>query len=269
MSLHHISMESQKTNLYLTLFKQGNQRAMDFIYRRSFHSLLLFGKGLIDDEFLVSCILHECYLKAWEHRQRMQSLAHIYRFIRMNLRWQILRHIEQSRRTIYGQTLLVDHFDKTIGDFEDPTEDIEKCEQDILRLEMITESMKYLPLESGQIASLYFKQGLTRRQIANRLGTNTRQISCQIERSIEQIKSIVHAAPIKNHSLSQTQQVCIKPDILDDQQAMVYDLRKNHKLSFGDIARRLGFPQTQVQQQYIKAHQLIEDHNAEKKTRRF
>jgi DNA-directed RNA polymerase specialized sigma24 family protein len=190
-----------------SLFQKGNRRAMDFISRRSFRSLLHIGKCLIDNGYLVSFILHECYLKAWGYCNRMQSLTHIYRLIRMNLRLQILRHIEKSHRTIYGQALLIDHFDKTIRDFEDHTEDINKCGQDILWLEMITESMKYIPPESGQGATGYFMQELSYRQIADRLGKSTRQIFSQINRSIEQIKSIVHASHQKNQSLSQARQV--------------------------------------------------------------
>ena len=93
MGSHQISPDNEKAHEHLILFNRGDERAMNFVYRKSFNNLMYFGQTLIKDEFLVSCILHECYMKAWDYREKMESLPHIYRFIRMNLRWQILRHI--------------------------------------------------------------------------------------------------------------------------------------------------------------------------------
>ncbi|WP_228102067.1 sigma factor-like helix-turn-helix DNA-binding protein [Dyadobacter subterraneus] len=254
--------------MYLSLFKRGDESAMNFVYQNSFHSLKHFGINLIRDEFLVTCLLHECYLKAWSNRHRMESLPHIYRFIRMNLRWQILRNIEKSRHTIYGQTLFVDHLDKRIGDFEDLIDDKETWEEEIKKLDMTTESMQYLSAESRQIVSLYFLKGFTHKQIADRLGKSIFHVSEQLSKSVKQIKSIVHVSKkeIKNNSVKG---INLQTGILDPQQSKIYDLRKNHKLSFREIANKLGLPQTQVQQHYIKAHQLLQSQSVQKSNNRF
>ena len=269
MGLRDLSIKSKKTDDYLALFRQGDRRAMDFVYRKSFHSLLYFGKTLVKDEFLITCILHECYLKAWDHRERMESLPHAYRFIRMNLRWQILRHIEKSRHSIYGKTVLIDHFESTMGDFEDVLTDKESYENDIQNLERITQALKYLSTDAQQIASLHFKQGLNHKQIADRLGTSTIQVSNQIKKSVEQIKNMVHAqGKTKPKDLSVKK---LNPDTesLNTQQTSIYQLRKIRKMSFADIALHLGMNQVQVQQQYIQAHQLLKNQNSQQKVNRF
>lgn len=255
-------------NSYLQQFHDGDQRALNFVYRKSFKSLLYAGKTLIKDEFLITCMLHDCYLKAWSNRARMESLPHIYRFIRMNLRWQILRHIEKSRHTIYGQTQFLDHIEKRIGDVEDQVEDKESCEEQIQMLKMATESMQYLSAESHQVVSLYFQNGLTHKQIADRLGTSTFQVSDQLSKSVKQLKSILHVSKeeIKNNSVSNFN---FQAGILDYQQSKIYELRKNHKLSFREIATKLGLSQIQVQQHYIKAHQLLQSCSYQKSKYRF
>ena len=267
MGLHQLSNVSETNKEYLGLFNHGNQRAMNFFYRKSFHSLLYFGKTLIKDEFLITCILHECYLKAWDHRERMESLPHIYRFIRMNLRWQILRHIEKSRHTIYGQTVLIDHFEATIGDFEDVLVDKESYENDIQNFEKITEALKYLSTDAQQIASLLFKQGLTHKQIADRLGTSTIHVSNQIKKSVEQIKNMVHVQRKPKDLSIKKSNLDMEP--LNAQQTSIYQLRKIQRMSFADIALKLGMNQTQVQQQYIQAHQLLKNQNTKQKVNRF
>jgi RNA polymerase sigma factor (sigma-70 family) len=269
MGLHDLSIDSEKNDRHLALFHRGDQRAMDFLYRKSFHSLLYFGKTLIKDEFLITCILHECYLKAWDHRKRMESLSHIYRFIRMNLRWQILRHIEKSRHTIYGQTVLIDHFEATIGDFEDVLLDKESYENDVQNFEKITEALKYLSTDAQQIAFLHFKQGLTHKQIADRLGASTIHVSNIIKKSVEQIKNIVHAQGERKPKDLSVKKLNLDSEPLNAQQTSIYQLRKIRKMSFADIALKLGMNQAHVQLQYIQAHQLLKNQNSQQKVNRF
>lgn len=268
MGLRNLSIDTEKNCKYLSLFKRGDQSALNFVYQKSFDSLMYFGVNLIKDEFLVTCLLHECYLKAWSNRQRMESLPHIYRFIRMNLRWQILRHIEKSRHTIYGKTLFLDHIEKRIGDFEDLIEDRETWEEEIKKLDMATESMQYLSAESQQVVSLYFQKGLTHKQIADRLGKSTFQVSDQLSKSVKQLKNIMNISKqeIKNDVLSS---INFQTGILDYQQTKIYDLRKNHKLSFSEIATKLGLSQIEAQQHYIKAHQLMHCQSAQKSNNQF
>jgi RNA polymerase sigma factor (sigma-70 family) len=268
MGIKKLSEQNEMKNSYLQRFHDGDQRALNFVYQKSFHSLLYVGKSLIKDEFLITCIVHDCYLKAWANREKMESLPHIFRFIRMNLRWQILRHIEKSRHTIYGQTLFLDHLEKRIDDLEDTVEDKENCDEEVQKLKAATESIKYLSAEAQQVVSLYFQEGLTHKQIADRLGKNTVQISEQLNKTVKQIRSIVHTSKkeIKNNSV---RGIKFQIEILNCQQSKVYDLRKNHKLTFSEIATKLGLSQTQVQQHYIKALQLLQSQSVQKLNSRF
>lgn len=267
MSLSHLSTETEKNSHYLSLFQTGDERGLAYFYQHSYHSLFWIGKELVNDEFLVTCVLHECYLKAWDHRERMESLPHIYRFIRMNLRWQILRHIEKSRHSIYGKTVLIDQFEATIGDFEDVLTNKESYEDDIQNFERIKFALQYLSTDAQHIASLHFKQGLTHKQIADRLGTSTIQVSNQIKKSVEQIKNMVHAQSKQKGFSAKKSNLYTEP--LNAQQTSIYQLRKIRKMSFADIALKLGMNQTQVQQQYIQAHQLLINQNSQQKVNRF
>lgn len=268
MGIRKLVKHSEIRNSYLRQFHDGDQRALNFVYQNSFYSLLFFGKSLINDEFLITCILHDCFLKAWTNRKRMESLQHIYRFIRMNLRWQILRHIENSRNSIYGQMLSLDQFEGTIGNFEDTIEEQESWKEDTQKLRITTECIRYLPADAQQIVKLHFQQDLTHKQIAARLGKSTSHVANQINKSVKQIKTMVVAALScrpNNSACSQN----ITPGILDSQQFKIYDLRKNQKLSFDDIAAKLGLSRPQTQQQYIKAHQLLQNQSRQKESRRF
>lgn len=259
MGLRSLSAENDKNNRYLLSFKQGDEKALAYFYRKSYSSLLYVGKELINDEFLVSCILHECYLKVWAHRENIESLAHAYRFVRMNLRWQVLRQIQKTPYQVYRQMVFIDHFETTVGDFEDQA-DLSVPEHTHEKLEEASKAMSYLPDERQMIATLYFKQGLTRQQIAQRLGSTSAHISGEIEKSVEQIKKMVLLKRNPKPRVQQQSEPDVYAHILTRQQASVYALRQAHKMSFAEIANRLGYGQSQVQQHYIQAYQLVKNH---------
>ncbi|MCF0055141.1 RNA polymerase sigma factor [Dyadobacter sp. CY356] len=259
MAIRKLFNENEKSQKFLDLFQKGERKGMDYVYKNSFDSLLYFGKSLLNDEFIITCILHECYLKAWTNRARMESLAHIYRFIRMNVRWQILRHIEKSPKTTHGQTMLIDHFEKTIGDFEDFDANQESKEQESERIKAALEALNYLSLEAQNITTLYFKKGLSHKQIADRLGKSTFYVSNQIENSVNKIKNIINVSAGKQMISPGARQPQMPSAILNCQQSEIYALRKNDRLSFIDISKKLKIPVLQAQQQYIKAHQLLQN----------
>ena len=145
--------------------------------------------------------------------------------------------------------------------------DRESYENDSQRLEKVSETMQYLSAESQHITSLHFKQGLTHKQIADRLGSSTIHVSNQIKKSVEQIKNMVHAQSKPKELSAKELNLDTKP--LNSQQTSIYQLRKIQRMSFADIALKLGINQIQVQQQYIQAHQLLKSQNTLHKVNRF
>lgn len=256
MGLRSLSIENEKNSRYLSLFQSGDDRALTYFYQKSYPSLFWIGKDLINDDFLVSCILHECYLKVWAHREKIESLPHAYRFIRMNLRWQVLKQIQRTPYQIYRKMEFIDHFEKTFGEFEDVTDATEKYTEQ-KRIEELSKVMQYLSGKRQLIATLHFIDGLSQRQIAERLRCNTLHVSNEIEKSVEQIKKMVRVP-----SYVEQNQVKQYPysHILNQPQSTVYTLRQEQKMSFEGIATQLGWCQNQVQQHYIQAYQLVKNH---------
>lgn len=237
-------------------FKDGDERAFTGFYEKSFSSLFYIGKGLVNDEFLVSCILHECYLKVWAHRDKIESLPHAYRFIRLNLRWQVLKHVRKPAYQIYRKMTEIDHLEPFLSEKPD-VESIFKDGSEGKRWEEISKAISFLPKQRQLIASLHFQDGHSPREVAKRIGANTLYVTSEIRKSVEELKRIV--APRATIPTRHARQSCPYDHILNSEQAAVFELRQDQKKSFADIASILGYPQTQVQQHYIKAYQLIKN----------
>lgn len=257
MGLHELTRLSARNEQYLLLFRSGDERALNYFYKRTYDSLLYLGKGLVNDEFLVSCILHECYLKVWAHRDKIESLPHAYRFIRLNLRWQVLKNVQKPAYRIYRKMTKIDHLEPFWGE-KPNVESYFKDDTEQKRWEEIEKAISFLPKQRQLIASLHFQDGHSPPEVAKRIGANTLHVTSEIQKAIEELKRIV--APRATVSIRQAKQSYPYDHILSSEQAAVFELRQDQKKSFAEIASILGYPQTQVQQHYIKAYQLIKNH---------
>lgn len=257
MALNELSRTSARNEQYLLLFRSGDERALSYFYKRTYDSLLYLGRGLVNDEFLVSCILHECYLKVWAHRDKIESLPHAYRFIRLNLRWQLLKQVQKPAYQIYRKMTEIDHLEASLG--EKPDLDCYFADGiEGKRLEEISKAISFLPKQRQLIASLHFGDGHSAREVAKRIGASTLHVTSEIQKAVEELKRMV--APRTTVPVRQAKQPFPYDHILSSEQAAVFELRQDQKKSFADIAFMLGYPQTQVQQHYIKAYQLIKNH---------
>ncbi|MBE8971323.1 sigma-70 family RNA polymerase sigma factor, partial [Nostocales cyanobacterium LEGE 12452] len=186
MALHELSGMSARNEQYLLLFRNGNERALDYFYKRTYDSLLYLGRGLVNDEFLVSCVLHECYLKVWAHRAKIESLPHAYRFIRLNLRWQLLKQVQKPAYQIYRKMTEIDHLEPFLGEKPD-VESYFKDGTEEKRLGEIARAISFLPKQRQLIASLHFQDGHSPREVAKRIGTNTLHVTSEIQKAVEEL----------------------------------------------------------------------------------
>jgi len=257
MALSELSRPSARNNQNLLLFRSGDERGLTYFYKRTYDSLLYLGKSLVNDEFLVSCILQECYLKVWAHRDKIESLPHAYRFIRLNLRWQVLKQVQKPAYQIYRRMIEIDHLEPFLGE-KPEVECYFSGDSEGKRWDEISKAISYLPRQRQLIASLHFQEGYSPREVAKRIGSSTVQVTSEIQKSIEELKKIVAPRPVI--TIKQAAHYNPFGHILSREQVAVFHLRQEQKKSFADIASILGYPQTQVQQHYIKAYQLIKNH---------
>ncbi len=72
---------------YYTGFRNGDEKAFEYVYTQYYRPLYRHGYQIIDDEFAINCIVNEAFLKGWKFREQMGNMRHIYCFIRQNVSW--------------------------------------------------------------------------------------------------------------------------------------------------------------------------------------
>jgi RNA polymerase sigma factor (sigma-70 family) len=251
-------METFTSEDYYTGFRNGDEKALEYVYSRYYGPLANHARHIIRDEFSVSCIVHEAFLKAWKFRGTMENMRHIYCFMRQDIRWKCYSYIANPVNRFHSG--LIDYEDVVnsfhSGNAEDDTEDHALAEK---RLKAIEDALPYLPSNRQTIMTLYFRYGYSYKRIARRFGTSNQAISVEVQKSLESLKKIVHAQ--KNLTLKATAVINktrgMNTENMDSEMQHIFKLRYEQKHSFASIAQRMNIPQGYVQQQYVIAHRRL------------
>jgi RNA polymerase sigma factor (sigma-70 family) len=251
-------VSSLQADQYFQQFTQGDEIAFGQLYKQFYKPLLRYGLKIVSEEFVVNSAIQEAFLKAWSFRERMTSMLHTYRFLRLNVSWKCYnyyRHPNQlHQRIIYTDN--IDNYTKGcyFADQEHEEQIFAISEE---RLQAIDKVIPYLPTTRKTIFTLYFKYGLTHRQIAKRFSCSSQFISAELQKGLEDLKKVIHTAekldtPVLPHHTNTHY-----PEYLQGELLQLFRLRYESKWSFENIAAQMNLPLAYVQQEYIKAHRLL------------
>jgi RNA polymerase sigma factor (sigma-70 family) len=241
---------------YYTGFRDGDEKALEYVYTRYYGPLCNDARQILRDEFTVSCIVHEAFLKGWEFRETMENMRHIYCFIRQDIRWKCYSFLANPLNRFHSSLI---HYEGVANFFYPADAEEEDHGLAEKKLKAIEEALPYLPANRQTIMTLYFRYGYSYKRIAARFGTSKQAISVEVQKSLESLKKIVHAqkkltvkttAPTNNIRQPNTEN-------MDPEMQHIFKLRYEQKHSFAAIAERMNVPQGYVQQQYVIAHRRL------------
>lgn len=239
-------------------FKKGNEPALARLYKHFHKPLLFHGLRIVRDQFEVNSIIQEAFLKAWQFRERLTSLPHIYRFMRLNVTWRCYDYYRHPDNKRYRQFILTDRVD--LFGYTYSMQDMADVEQSTVlneeRIHAIYKAIPYLPANRQTILTLYFKYGLSFKQIAKRFSTSNQAINLELQKGLEHLKKVIHANKRLDVGIPYTtaKNCVLYVEVLNGDLLELFKLRYEMKLGFDTIAARMNLPQSYVQQQYIAAH---------------
>ncbi len=242
---------------YYIGFKNGDEKAFNYVYTRYYHPLCRHGRQIVDDEFEVSCIVHEAFLKGWRFRQVMENMRHIYCFIRLDVSWKCYRWLRNPVNRFHRCMVRMEAPEHYSNHIQEEREAAARFFDDE-RIKAIEEALPYLPANRQTILTLYFRHGLSYTKIARRFGLSGQAINSEVRKTLESLRQVVHAQ--KRLSCNITH-VSINEEtgteVMDMEMQQVFRLRYEQKHSFAAIAQKMNLSQGYVQQQYALAHRRL------------
>jgi RNA polymerase sigma factor (sigma-70 family) len=258
MSLDVLFASNEENRYYFTRFKEGDQAALEYFYAHAYDSLNRYGNMIIDDDFEVATIVQEVILKTWDYREHMNSMLHIYRFARLNVKWHCYEWFQQPanrlRRSIFLDEFIENKAD-SLGDSQDSASRHAIEEE---QLKAIYDAMPYLPSDKQTIFMLHFKYGFSHKQIARRFRTSCGMISTQLKESLEFLEMTIRRVKMtpRNRARPSVPDSELKKR-LTRQQIMIYQLRIASRCSIEAISAQTGLSPSLVLNEYIAAQKAL------------
>lgn len=212
----------------------------------------------LNDEFAVTNIIHEAFMKAWEHRQTMESIRHVYFFIKMNMKWHLQKHYGNAKYRFYRNTFLMEFPEKTLSDYSEADMENEQQQQikDEKRIEDIYKVIPYLPPTLKNIMLLHFKYGLSYTAIARKYGTSYQKVSTELEKSIHEIKKMTLASNRKKQKIPLKNSIVVlskNEQKIQGTPEEILNLRTNQNMSFDEIAQLIGESRATTLRLFVEA----------------
>lgn len=244
---------------YYIGFRDGDENALNYVYKCYYQSLIRHGKRIIDDEFEVSSIVQEAFLKGWKFRETMESMRHIYCFIRLDVSWKCYAYFRNPRNQFLRRMVEYGTVECYIEDLYEQQTEAKFFDEE--KLKVIEEALPYLPANRQTIMALYFKHGFSYKKIARRFGTSGQAVTLEVQKSLESLKKIVHAQKkldIKTPVIRQ-KNMPAGTENMDAEMQYIFKMRYEMKHSFATIAEKMNITQGYVQQQYVIAHSRLRE----------
>ncbi len=251
-----ISTFEEEAYFNFRYFKNGDETGFNYFYKNYSPPLQLFGEKLLKNSYIVEELLHDAFLHTWELRHIIDCPRHLYYFVRLRLKWGCYRAYKTEKLTGF---IYKENMDEA---FVDETSLQDQYNDDKELLNYIYKAIPLLPPSKSNIMKLYFRYGLSCKEISRQYNDSVQSISRQLQESIGFLKAlirkkktvdVIQIIPAKNIQMKQN----YSGGQLEGIQLQLFKLRYEKKYSFERIAYELGMEVQEVQQKYVAAHRLL------------
>ncbi len=249
------------------LLKKGNSTALERIYVRYNKRIFWFGKQIIDDEFVVECLVQDAFLKLWEYREKIESLDHIFFFLRLVMKYSCYLHYRKPENKFFATVNSLESYENYQSYLAgyDPADVIENLNEQETQQHYFDEIIKVLPLlstERKHLIELCLKHGFQYKAIAKAMGRGITETSNEIKHAIADLKKILshHDKLIIKTKTVSTEE---KQDKISETQSLILKLRCKHKQSFANIAEELELSQKEVHNEFVIAYKFTQQNKVQ------
>ncbi|MGV0923740.1 RNA polymerase sigma factor [Empedobacter tilapiae] len=249
------------------LLRKGDSTAFERIYVRYNKRIFWFGKQIIEDDFVIECLVQDAFLKLWEYREKMVSPDHIFFFLRLVMKYSCYSHFAKPKNKFFRTVSSLEGYENYQSYLAgyDPADNIQNLIDHDRQQHYFDEIIKVLPLLSDErkhLIELCLKHGFQYKAIAKAMGRGITETSNEIKHAIADLKKILSH---QDKLVSKTKTVISvgKQDGISETQSLILKLRYEHKQSFANIAEELQLSQKEVHNEFVVAYKFTQQNKVQ------
>ncbi|UJH91919.1 sigma-70 family RNA polymerase sigma factor [Salinimicrobium sp. TIG7-5_MAKvit] len=245
------------------LLKNGDPTALEHIHARYHRSIFWVGRGILDDDFVVSSLVQDSFLKLWVHRDRIETPKHIYFFLRMVMQRECYSYYTLPRTKFFSKVNSLDsyeNFQEYLGGY-DPISDLENFrdqEREQKAFEKIINVLPLLTAERRHLIDLCLKYGFRYKEISKVMGTSIPETFNEVQLAISDLKNIINPDSVAQTKQKPAMVIKVQANMTPEQEE-VFRLRNEKKFSFASIAAELKLSQKEVHKEFMIAYKIMQE----------
>jgi len=161
------------------LFSKGNEEAFAFLYKRYWKRLLVKARTKVSSDMEAEEIVQSVLLDLWRSGGKREITRSFSIYVAAMLKYKIMAHLAASYKRAYINDEIaqngVDHSTQEWLDFRDLQQEIEKHIED-------------LPEKCRIVFRMSRNEGLTNRQIADKLQVSEKNIEAHIHKALKSLR---------------------------------------------------------------------------------
>jgi len=168
----------QNDLMLISLIKQGDNRALDSLFKKYYYSLCRFACYLTNRKDLSEEIVADVFFRIWEKRQEIHVEKNLLAYLFTATRHTSINYMKQEKHVM--EELNEDFIENTPGP-----------EAELLYNELesrITDLINFLPQKRKAIFQLNRFEGFTYNEIAEILSLSAKTVENQMGKAIKQLK---------------------------------------------------------------------------------
>lgn len=166
---------------------QGDNKALEVIYRDHVHALYEYGNKISGNEVMTEDCIQALFIEIWEKRKNLSETKHVKPYLMLSLRRRIYREIRSGRNEIGLES--ISNFEAQID--LDPESTLIAAEDKSALKERLEKALSSLNEQQKEILYLKFEQNLSNQEIATILGIKHQSLRNALHRAINKLKDLL------------------------------------------------------------------------------
>lgn len=172
------------TELLVSLLARRDKQAFDLFFRRYYPRAVSFAAAICRDEHMAKDIAMDVFADLWDKPSYFASCRNLDTYFFVTLRNRVVQWLRKTVDALPADELL------------DQLRDIDDIEQSAICQELsgwLDKLIGSMPPRQGEVFALRVRDGLTNRDIADRLGLSIRTVEVHMRRAVDMVRKVVEA----------------------------------------------------------------------------
>ncbi|MCE5344849.1 MAG: RNA polymerase sigma-70 factor [Bacteroidales bacterium] len=169
--------------------KEGDNNTFNLLYRKYYHRLLCFANSYVKDSFIAGNLVQDAFMALWENREKLASDTNVPSYLLTIVKNKALNHLNHLKAKTKVEENIQTHY---LRELELRCSTLNACNpEQMFQADVetiIQRTIELLPERCGKIILLSKVDGLSNKEIAEKMNISLKGVEYHITRALKLLR---------------------------------------------------------------------------------